>query len=470
MKSQFKKIICLLACVCLILTSIMVVSAAEASATISFSSKSNRTVYTTTQQVWVQNGITVTNNKSTSTSNIADYYNPARFYKGSELIIAYTSAMTKIEVTANSTSYANSLKTSLSSTAATVTVNGSVVTIVPTTPATSFKVKLSDGQVRVNSLKVYYEGQASSEPTPTPFDPSKATPVEIVKKAYELTGDEKIENVTLTGKITAVNTPYDSGYKNITVTIAIDGADKTMYCYRLTADTAKLETLAGLAIGDTITVNGNIVVYNSKPQFAAGTKMTECVKSVTPPPTAPENPKEIVDAAFKLEAGGALPYVATLTGKVVSIDTPYSADYKNVTVTIEVEGTNGVKKIQCYRLKAGTDADASAIKVGDVITVTGNIINYATSNKVQFNTGCTFVVATVDDNNNNNNNNDNNNNDDSNINQDNNNDSNINQDNNTNNDMHAPETGDAASTVTIMVMIVALAAAVIIVARKKQNV
>ncbi len=449
MKSQFKKIICLLACVCLILTSIMVVSAAEASATISFSSKSNRTTFNTSQQVWEQNGITVTNNKGASTNNVADYYNPARFYKNSDLIIAYTSAMTKIEVTANSSSYATSLKNSLKNAAATVTVSSSKVTIVPTTPTTSFSVKLSDGQVRIDSIKVYYESQGPAQPTPTPFDPSKATPVEIVNKAYELTGDEKIENATLTGKITAVNTPYDSGYKNITVTIAIDGTDKTMYCYRLTADTAKLETLAGLAIGDTITVNGNIVVYSGKPQFAAGTKMTECVKSVTPPPTAPENPKEIVDAAFALQAGGALPYVATLTGKVVSIDTPYSADYKNVTVTIEVEGTNGVKKIQCYRLKAGEGADASAIKVGDTITVTGNIINYATTNKVQFNSGATFVVADVDDNNNNNN-------------------DNINNDNN-NNNTHIPETGDTASTVTIMVMIVALASAVVIVARRKQN-
>ena len=57
------------------------------SATISFADKANRTSYSETQQVWEQNGIVVTNNKSASTSNIGDYANPARFYKSSEVII-----------------------------------------------------------------------------------------------------------------------------------------------------------------------------------------------------------------------------------------------------------------------------------------------------------------------------------------------------------------------------------------------
>jgi hypothetical protein len=67
------------------------------SVTINFSDKANRTTFTTTQQVWVQNGITVTNNKASATSDVADYANPARFYKGSTVIISYPS-ITKIEI------------------------------------------------------------------------------------------------------------------------------------------------------------------------------------------------------------------------------------------------------------------------------------------------------------------------------------------------------------------------------------
>ena len=61
--------------------------------TLSFADKAQRTSYSTTQQVWAQNGITLTNNKSKSTSNVADYANPARFYKNSEIIFIILFAM-----------------------------------------------------------------------------------------------------------------------------------------------------------------------------------------------------------------------------------------------------------------------------------------------------------------------------------------------------------------------------------------
>ena len=64
-----------------------VVDAAEETATISFADKAQRTTFTTSQQVWQQNGITVTNNKAASTNNVADYAKPARFYAGSNLIV-----------------------------------------------------------------------------------------------------------------------------------------------------------------------------------------------------------------------------------------------------------------------------------------------------------------------------------------------------------------------------------------------
>ena len=59
----------------------------EVTSTITFDNKAKRTVYTTTQQVWVENGITVTNDKASSTTNVGDYYKPARFYKGSNVTI-----------------------------------------------------------------------------------------------------------------------------------------------------------------------------------------------------------------------------------------------------------------------------------------------------------------------------------------------------------------------------------------------
>ena len=56
-------------------------------ATLSFENANNRTLFSETQQVWTQNGITLTNDKGSSTSDIADYADPARFYKSSKIIV-----------------------------------------------------------------------------------------------------------------------------------------------------------------------------------------------------------------------------------------------------------------------------------------------------------------------------------------------------------------------------------------------
>lgn len=124
--------------------------------TLSFSSTDNRTTFTTSQQVWEQNGITLTNNKGSSTSNVADYANPARFYKSSQLIVSATGIL-KIEFTCNSASYATALQSSIAAAdGVSVSVNGSVVTVTFADAVDSFTIAtLTGGQVRMNSLTVY---------------------------------------------------------------------------------------------------------------------------------------------------------------------------------------------------------------------------------------------------------------------------------------------------------------------------
>ena len=126
-------------------------------ATLSFASTAQRTSQTTSQQTWEQNGIKLVNDKGSSSSNVADYSNPARFYKDSKLTISAPGNITKIVFVCNSSSYATALKSSIT-TGGTVTASGSNVTVVLSTPATSFVIsKLSGGQVRMNSLTVTYE-------------------------------------------------------------------------------------------------------------------------------------------------------------------------------------------------------------------------------------------------------------------------------------------------------------------------
>ncbi len=173
----------------------------------------------------------------------------------------------------------------------------------------------------------------------------------------------------LKGVITKIDTPWSADYKNITVTIVVDGKeDKPIMCYRLKGDGADT-----LAVGDEIAVFGTIKNYKGTIEFDAGCVLIDA--------SALADAKLAV-AAYALEEGLALTDAATLTGVITSVDTAYSADYKNVTVTIAVAGLTDYP-IQCFRLK-GDGADT--IGVGDKITVTGILKNY--KGTIEFDAGC----------------------------------------------------------------------------------
>ena len=121
-------------------------------ATITFDNTSKRTAYSTTQQIWEENGIVVTNNKGASTSNVGNYYKPARFYKSSTLIIEFANGINQIVFDCNNTTYASDLAKSITNGA--VTVEGDKVTVVLDAPATSFTVEKMAAQVRVDALTV----------------------------------------------------------------------------------------------------------------------------------------------------------------------------------------------------------------------------------------------------------------------------------------------------------------------------
>ena len=155
MKIKANKILAVLCVIAMVMTMIvpmtMTAAAEDVTETITFdANKTQRTSFSTSMQEWASGGVTFTNNKSTSTSNVADYSNPVRLYASSSITLNAPGIITKIEFTCSSTSYANALKSAIGSTA---TVNGSKVTV--THNATEFTVKLT-AQVRLNSLAVTY--------------------------------------------------------------------------------------------------------------------------------------------------------------------------------------------------------------------------------------------------------------------------------------------------------------------------
>ncbi len=173
--------------------------------------------------------------------------------------------------------------------------------------------------------------------------------------------------VTLTGLITKVNTAYNASAGNVTVTMVIAGSeDKPVLCYRM-----KGTGIDKIDVGDTITVKGYIISSIDDNGKTSMSFRAECilVSYKKNENVAPSNPIDIVKAAYALKAGTRLPYKASLTGKITKVNTAYSASYKNVTVTIEVDRAEDMP-IMCYRLK-GDGVDK--IGIGDTITVTGYI-------------------------------------------------------------------------------------------------
>ena len=123
-------------------------------ASISFADVANRTEITTEIQVWVQNGITVTNARESSTSPVADYSNPVRFYKSTSIKVEHP-AITKIVFNCNTDSYATALDNSIEDDENyTVTVDGKVVTVEFTNAVNAFKVARLSGQVRMDGIDV----------------------------------------------------------------------------------------------------------------------------------------------------------------------------------------------------------------------------------------------------------------------------------------------------------------------------
>ena len=196
-----------------------------------------------------------------------------------------------------------------------------------------------------------------------------------VNAAYSLAEGESMSSpVILKGVISKIDTAWSDQYKNITVTIIVDGiTDKPIKCFRL-----KGEGADKLAEGQTINVYGTIKNYQGTVEFDSGCLLiadgdVAAVKTVI--------------SAYKLAQDTALDGEKTLTGVITKIDTPYSEQYKNITVTITVAGISD-KTIQCFRM---VGEGAANLAEGQVITVTGTLKNY--QGTVEFDAKCTFKLG-----------------------------------------------------------------------------
>ncbi len=151
-------------------------------------------------------------------------------------------------------------------------------------------------------------------------------------------------------------------------------------------------------IGETKDNMVNVEIVNAKPAEEVQYKLTATIKDADGKtasfslahhiPAAViigDSYEDIVKAAYKLEVGMQLDEAKKLAGKIISIDTPYSDQYHNVTVTIQI-GDLADMPIQCFRL-VGDGVDKLA--EGDMITVEGILKNY--NGKIEFDAKCKLL-------------------------------------------------------------------------------
>ena len=146
-------------------------------ATISFKDTTTRTSFSKTQQVWMQNGITVSNEKASSTVDVADYSNPARFYAGSNLTISYPN-MVKMVVDCSGldAKYVDSWLNVPAN--ATATKNNNIITVVFDSPVDSITYTGLVKQSRAYSITVYAEVASQPEETTPEQTTPEVTPPE----------------------------------------------------------------------------------------------------------------------------------------------------------------------------------------------------------------------------------------------------------------------------------------------------
>ena len=122
---------------------------------IDFSTADQRTEIDTSKQVWTNGNFTMTNNKGDSSTDVADYTNPVRIYKNSEVVFS-CAGMVKlvIESDSNAKNFGY-LKDSLTAAAVEYTVDGYLVTIEFATPVDTFTLVASAGQIRFKTVTAY---------------------------------------------------------------------------------------------------------------------------------------------------------------------------------------------------------------------------------------------------------------------------------------------------------------------------
>ena len=165
-------------------------------ASLSFASTAQRTSFSSIQQVWEQNDITLTNTKGTDKNDaaVADYANPARFYANSKVIIEAPGNITQIVFDCNSDSYATAMKNSITGE---TSLSNDMVTLELDGTSDSYTITSISAQVRIDALTVTYTTSGGGSTTTTYYHSNpECGPQKLATPNVELTYDCSSATIT----------------------------------------------------------------------------------------------------------------------------------------------------------------------------------------------------------------------------------------------------------------------------------
>lgn len=197
----------------------------------------------------------------------------------------------------------------------------------------------------------------------------------ILKEASSLSEGAKLDgDRTVSGIVTEIKEDYNPSFGNVSF-VMTDGTGEILV-WRAKGDIAET-----VKVGDTVVVVGVVINYQGTIEFqypavSSGKGQPGPVDPTTPPATT-NTIGAILKEASSLAEGETLADDRVATGTVVEFKETYTEEYKNVSFVL----TDGKDEIIVWRAKGDCAAN---LKVGDTVTVTGQIINYKGTIEFQY--------------------------------------------------------------------------------------
>lgn len=339
------------------------------SAQINLSATATRTSHSTTQQVWEENGVKLTNDKGNSVTDVADVA-PIRIYKSSSVTIEYPGILQLVfhsAKTVGTSTYPDYLLKSLQDANlpdATITsdfttdADDPTVTVTLETPVDILDFTASAGQIRLRSIDV--EGVVGGATDAQKVSVAKST-LDLATKKYTATGTYDLPatkngaNISWAVKGTSDNVSVEGGKLKVNMMPSADTSvtlTATITCGE--ASDTKDITIQLVALG--LTNDGTL--------------------------EHPYTPSEAIKVAKLLDLGATATTEVYVKGYVVAPGT-YSSQYGNFddmyiadTYAPDKDATSP-DAIYVYRPKPdGTYLTTEGFSKGDLVTFKGKLQNY----------------------------------------------------------------------------------------------